>query len=124
MMRHKFYSACLNTSPELLFLPKGLMEVEITSCGALRQKDDASLFVIKDYGADGSDRLDREWAFLTSLARYKIADAPAPIWVDRHRGLACFSHLDGRKLALEDITENHILQASDIYKRVCKGYTH
>ena len=49
---------------------------------SVRQKDDASLFVIKDYGADGSDRLDREWAFLTSLARYKIADAPAQFgWI-------------------------------------------
>ena len=86
---------------------------------SVRQKDDASLFVIKDYGADGSDRLDREWAFLRSLARYKIADAPEPIWVDRHRGLACFSYLDGRKLGLEDITENHILQASEFIKRVC-----
>ena len=84
------------------------------------QKDDASLFVIKDYGADGSDRLDREWAFLMSLARYKIAHVPAPIWVDRQRGLACFSHLDGQKLALEDITETHILQASEFIRRVCR----
>ena len=81
--------------------------------------DDASLFVVKDYGADGSDRLEREWAFLTSLARYKIANVPAPIWVDRDRGLACFSHLDGTKLGLEDISETHILQASDFIKRVC-----
>ena len=86
---------------------------------SVSQTDDASLFVVKDYGADGSDRLDREWAFLTSLARYKIAHVPAPIWVDRHRGLACFSHLDGTKLGLEDITETHILQASEFIRRVC-----
>ena len=39
--------------------------------------------------------------------------------MDRHRGLACFSYLDGRKLGLEDITENHISQASEFIKRVC-----
>ena len=94
---HKFYSACLNTSPELLFLPKAEWRWN-NVLWSVRQ-DDVSLFVIKDYGADGSDRLDREWAFLTSLARYKTADAPAPIWVDRHRGLACFSYLDGKSLA-------------------------
>ena len=30
---------------------------------SVRQKDDASLFVIKDYGADGSDRLNANGHF-------------------------------------------------------------
>jgi len=79
----------------------------------------ASQFVIKDYGVDGSDRLDREWGYLKKLAGNKMSNVPVPIWVDRHRRLACYSHLDGKKLQFEDITETHIMQAAKFIRGLC-----
>jgi len=82
------------------------------------QSDAASKFVIKDYGPDGKERLDREWAFLTKLAKNKVAHVSMPIWIDRTRQLACFSYLGGTKLRPQDVTKSYALQAAQFINRL------
>ena len=38
-------------------------------------------YVVKNYGFDGQDRLDREWSFLSRLKCFELSCVPYPVFL-------------------------------------------
>jgi hypothetical protein len=72
------------------------------------QPKNAPSFVIKNYGADGGDRLRREWRYLSLLEQHKVPNLPRPLHHDAIQKLAAYSFVDGKKLLSEKISFSHI----------------
>ena len=77
-------------------------------------------YVIKSYGFDGQDRLDREWSFLSRLKCFGVSSVPHPILCDIAGRIALFSYLPGRKLSASSISLNNIANASSFIGEVAR----
>ncbi len=81
---------------------------------------DNSKYVIKNYGFDGEDRLDREWSFLSRLECSGLSCVPRPIFCDIHGRVAVFSFLPGKKLSASSISLTNIANASSFISKVAR----
>ena len=81
---------------------------------------DNSKYVIKNYGFDGEDRLDREWSFLSRLECSGLSCVPRPIFCDIHSHAAVFSFLPGKKLSASSISPKNIANASSFISKVAR----
>ena len=81
---------------------------------------DNSKYVIKNYGFDGEDRLDREWSFLSRLECSGLSCVPRPIFCDIHGCVAVFSFLPGKKLSASSISPKNIVDASSFISKVAR----
>ena len=81
---------------------------------------DNSKYVIKKYGSDGEDRLDREWSFLSRLECSGLSCVPRPIFCDIHGRIAVFSFLPGKKLSASSISPKNIANASSFISKVAR----
>ena len=81
---------------------------------------DNSKYVIKNYGFDGEDRLDREWSFLSRLECSGLSCVPRPIFCDIHSNVAVFSFLPGKKLSASSISPKNIANASSFISKVAR----
>ena len=86
----------------------------------LLQSHNGSKYVIKDYGFDGDDRLNREWSFLSRLSHSGIKGVPRPIFCDKEGRIALFSYLPGRKLSGLSISSDNITDASFFISEVAR----
>ena len=77
-------------------------------------------YVIKSYGFDGRDRLDREWSFLSRLKSCGVSSVPHPILCDIPGRLALFSFLPGKKLSASSISLKNIANASSFIGKVAR----
>ena len=77
-------------------------------------------YVIKNYGFDGEDRLDREWSFLSRLECSGLSCVPRPIFCDIHGRVAVFSFLPGKKLSASSISLTNIANASSFISKVAR----
>ena len=77
-------------------------------------------YVIKNYGFDGEDRLDREWSFLSRLECSGLSCVPRPIFCDIYGRIAVFSFLPGKKLSASSISPKNIANASSFISKVAR----
>ena len=77
-------------------------------------------YVIKNYGFDGEDRLDREWSFLSRLECSGLSCVPRPIFCDIYGRIAVFSFLPGKKLSGSSISPKNIANASSFISKVAR----
>ena len=77
-------------------------------------------YVIKNYGFDGEDRLDREWSFLSRLECSGLSCVPRPIFCDIYGRIAVFSFLPGKKLSVSSISPKNIANASSFISKVAR----
>ena len=77
-------------------------------------------YVVKNYGFDGQDRLNREWSFLSRLKCSGVSCVPDPILCDVPGRLAVFSFLPGKKLLESSISLTNIIKASSFICKVAR----
>lgn len=80
--------------------------------------DGTSEYVLKQYFRHESDtrnRLFAEWTFLKYATESGISCVPRPIVADVQNGIAIFEYIDGKKILLSDLSENHVIQALDFF---------
>ena len=77
-------------------------------------------YVVKNYGFDGQDRLDREWSFLSRLKCSGVSCVPEPILCDVPGRLAVFSFLPGKKLSASSISLANIINVSSFIVKVAR----
>ena len=81
------------------------------------ESQDKLKYVIKNYGFDGQDRLEREWSFLSRLRCCGVSCVPRPIFCDSLGRIALLSYLPGKKIPSSSISLRDIADASAF---VCK----
>jgi len=77
-------------------------------------------YVVKNYGFDGQDRLDREWSFLSRLKCSELSCVPYPVFCDVSGRIAVFSFLPGKKLSASSISLANIINASSFIGKIAR----
>ena len=77
-------------------------------------------YVVKNYGCDGQDRMDREWSFLSRLKCAGLPCVPYPVFCDNSGRIAVFSFLSGKKLSASSISLANIINASSFIGKVAR----
>jgi hypothetical protein len=77
---------------------------------------DGSALVLKSYFADPRDPRDRlgaEWDFASYAWARGVRDIPQPVARDKARHLGLYRFVPGRKLAVDEVSQNHIANAAE-----------
>ena len=76
------------------------------------------------HSSDQRDRLKAEYTFLTCMQQAGIRCVPQPVACDAERGIGIYEHVEGRRLAADEINARHVDAAAEFFQQLNHASTH
>jgi hypothetical protein len=76
------------------------------------------------HAADPRDRLRADFGYSSFAWNVGVRALPKPLAIDHEAGMAAYEHVQGRKLALGELTRSHVAEAADFFRLVNEHREH